>query len=191
MKGAPEPPGDPNVDGYDMIMPDSQLAAGFDDPLGMLYACHRRIEAKCALMRKLAAHVTQLGADDDAGEAAAQIRKYFNSAGRHHHADEETDLFPMLLALDAGSMELIGHLQSDHRDMEDAWQRLDVELLAIEQRAASQLTSALVDAFIDLYTRHIDLEDRELLTHARRLLKREHIENLGVSMARRRGVKWR
>lgn len=174
-----------------MLVPNNQPAAGFDDPLGLLGVCHRRIEAKCALLQKLAAHLAQHGGDGDAGEAAAQIRKYFNSAGRHHHADEEADLFPMLVSLDTGSEELIRHLQSEHRHMEEAWQRLDSQLSAIEQNAAAELTPALVEEFIDLYARHINLEDRDLLPHARKVLKREHIENLGASMARRRGVKRR
>lgn len=173
-----------------MPMPNDQRTASFDDPLALLGACHRRIASKCGLLQKLAAHLAQHDADDDASEAAAQIRKYFNSAGRHHHADEEADLFPMLLSLDAGSEELIGHLQSEHRRMEDTWQRLDTRLSAIEQNAAAQLPPTLVEEFIGLYTRHIELEDRELLPHARRVLKREHIEDLGARMAQRRGVKW-
>lgn len=171
-----------------MLLEPYGAAAGYDDPLGLIGACHRRIEAKCGLLQKLAAHLKQHGCDDDAVLAAAQVRKYFNSAARHHHDDEETDLFPLLAELDAGSGALIERLQSEHRLMEDAWRRLDMVLEPVERQAVTQLPAELVEEFVELYIRHIAVEDCELLPKARSVLGASHIAALANSMAQRRGV---
>src|SRR5436853_7672694 len=70
--------------------------AGFDDPLEMLLACHRKIEKQLQTLKKLRAHVDDRGVDADASSAAQAILRYFLKAAPHHHDDEEKDLFPLL-----------------------------------------------------------------------------------------------
>lgn len=171
-----------------MLLEPYGAAAGYDDPLGLIGACHRRIEAKCELLQKLAVHLTRHGCDDDAVLAAAQVRKYFNSAARHHHDDEETDLFPLLAELDGGSGALIERLRSEHRRMEDAWRRLDLVLETVERQAATQLPAVLIEEFVELYIRHIAVEDLELLPKARSVFGGPQLAALADGMARRRGV---
>src|SRR3546814_12606910 len=78
-------------------------AASTEAPLEMLAACHIRIERQCATLRRLAAHLTEHGADADARTAAMHVMRYFDTAAVQHHADEEVDLFPMLIESMAGS----------------------------------------------------------------------------------------
>ena len=64
----------------------------FDDPIGMLEACHRRIEQKLeALARASAALATDTPA---ALAALAEVVGYFDQAGTRHKEDEEFSLFP-------------------------------------------------------------------------------------------------
>ena len=70
---------------------------GFEVPLEMLSACHHRVERQCATLRRLVAHLATRGADADAAAAAAAVLRYFDSAAKDHHADEEQDLFPALI----------------------------------------------------------------------------------------------
>ena len=72
----------------------STPAAGFEAPLEMLSACHLRIARQCATLRRLVPHLTTRGADVEARSAAANIVRYFETSAKHHHADEEKDLFP-------------------------------------------------------------------------------------------------
>ena len=71
-------------------------APGFDDPLGMLVACHRRIERELATLARLQRHLPEHGCDDDARAAARAILKYFDGAAPNHHADEEDERVPAL-----------------------------------------------------------------------------------------------
>src|SRR3546814_19269120 len=78
-------------------------AASTEAPLEMLAACHIRIERQCATLRRLAAHLTEHGADADARTAAMHVMRYFETAAVQQHAAAEADLFPILIASMAGS----------------------------------------------------------------------------------------
>ena len=81
-----------------MSAPLTPALAGFDEPIEMLKACHERIERQLSTLERLLPHLAANGCDGEARQAAANILRYFNEAGPHHHADEEQDLFPFLLA---------------------------------------------------------------------------------------------
>src|SRR5262245_1453716 len=104
-------------------------AAGFELPLEMLAACHLRIEAQCATLQRLVPHLGAHGADQQARDAASAVMRYFDSAARHHHADEEADLFPALIESMAGSdavclRDLTASLSADHRELDRRWRQL-------------------------------------------------------------------
>ena len=62
-------------------------APQFDDPLGVLRACHRRMERQLATLSRLRRHLPANHADDDARVAAAATMRYFDTAAPHHHDD--------------------------------------------------------------------------------------------------------
>lgn len=165
----------------------SAPAPSFDDPLEMLLACHGRIQRQCETLIKLLAHLPTHGCDTQAQQAARAILRYFDTAGRHHHADEELDLFPRLLA--SSSIEahaLVARLLREHLEIEAAWPRLRINLIEIEAGKANTLDARVAEHFIDLYHRHITLENAQLLPLAQALLTAEQLAALGASMATRR-----
>jgi len=168
-------------------------AVGFEAPLEMLSACHHRVERQCATLRRLVAHLPAHGVDADARAAAGAVLRYFDTAAKDHHADEEADLFPALIESMAGSdavcvRELIDVLMSDHRALELHWQRLRPLLLGIVAGDPLALTPADVEPLITLYERHIAREESELLPMAARLLGDEVLQGLGKAMRERRGI---
>lgn len=165
-------------------------AADFDHPLEMLAACHDRIEERCDLLERLIGHLRQRGADREAQQAAANVIRYFDTAGENHHEDEEDDLFPRLLARDPQAAEaLVSRLLAEHRDMRAAWAGLRATLSRIAAGESALLDAGAVERFGTLYRRHIDIEERELLPLAERLLDVNALAATGEAMARRRGVK--
>ena len=168
--------------------------AGFDDPLGMLLGCHRRIEKKLATLTSLAAHLAAKGIDAQASVAAQAVLRYFNVAAAHHHADEEEDLFPMLGRRigDAPERErfaqLDASLRKEHREMEDLWARLRRPLEGIAEGLMRTLPQADVQAFVALYRRHIKAEEAVLQAAVARWLTEHDLKLLGHAMAERRGA---
>lgn len=168
-------------------------AAGFEAPLEMLSACHHRVERQCATLRRLLAHLLGREPDEDARAAAAAVLRYFDTAAKDRHADEEADLFPALVESMAGSdavciRELIDALTLDHRALESRWQRLRVMLQSIAAGDPVHLDSAYVESFIRLYERHIAREEAELLPMASRLLGDDALNEIGKAMRERRGI---
>ncbi len=171
----------------------SPPTAGFDDPLEILRACHERILRNCALIGRIASHVAGKGLDAEARQAAASVLRYFRTAGRDHHRDEEDDLFPALLhaapSHDHASVEaLLARLRADHRVLDELWERVRVPLQAAAEGRALPFDESLVATLADAYDRHIAEEETVLFPLARRLLSAQTLAALGESMAERRGV---
>ena len=162
--------------------------ASFDTPLALLAACHERIEAQCATLARLLDYLPAHGADVPAQEAAARVIRYFDSAGRHHHEDEEQDLFPLLRAREPGCAPLLDTLISEHHDMERLWSGLRAELDKLTRGDAGALSRESARRFTEAYRAHIAREDETLLPLARRLLDEVALARLGEAMAARRGV---
>lgn len=178
-----------------MISFTSQKAApSFDHPLDMLHACHGKILRQCDTLQKLASHLTSHGCDQQARQAAQDILRYFDSAGQFHHQDEEEDVFPELrlaAGVDRARLQaLLERLLSEHVAMLAAWDRLRKVLLPLADGVHTPLSKTLVEDFIGGYTRHIAVEERELLPMAARLLNPQQTAAIGKRMAERRGAKF-
>ena len=166
-------------------------AADFDHPLEMLSACHDRVKDRIDTLERLVAHLPEHGCDEQARQAAANVMRYFDTAGEHHHADEECDLFPAIertRAHDAPSVALLGRLREEHVRLRGLWQALRPELQSIAAGSSASLDAALIERFGALYRQHIDLEELELLPLAEEVLGESVTATLGGAMARRRGV---
>lgn len=172
-----------------MLFPGMSDAPGFDDPLEMLRACHGRIQSQCATLEKLRVHLPAHGCDLQARQAALAILRYFDTAGRNHHLDEEQDLFPMLvLSGDARALRLVDFLLARHVELDAAWAALRIDLTCISAGTNACLEDTKVSGFIAAYQSHIEIENAELLPLAQELLSVEQVERLGRAMSTRRGV---
>ncbi len=164
----------------------TQVAPGFDDPLGLLAACHERIAGHCAALTRLAAHVRAHGGDREAREAASRIYHYFAQAGRLHHQDEEQDLVPLVARHDDTVLSANAtRLMAEHRVLERAYAPLEA-LLGALPAGPCELP---IEPYVGLMRAHMAIENAWLFPRARELLKPQEIAALGRAMAARRGVK--
>lgn len=166
----------------------SPAAPGFDDPIGVLEACHGRVLKHCATLMALVTHLAEQGLDDAAQEAAQQIHRYFSTAGQHHHEDEEQDLFPILRNKNAAIAALISQLETEHRQFESLWSRLEPLLAKPESITDLMAFTQLATEYDNAYQHHVALENTQLLPKARQLLSTAEQTTLGKAMAARRGV---
>ncbi len=167
--------------------------AGWEVPLEMLAACHARMQQQFELLQRLLRHLQEHGADSQAGEACERIQRYFETAARDHHQDEEQDLLPALLEAMAGSdavciRDIIARLGAEHRVLEQRWLALRDSLQAVQAGDASALQPQQVQAFVAAYRQHIDYEQAEVLPMAERLLDDEQLQRIGRAMRLRRGA---
>ncbi len=168
-------------------------AAGFEVPLEMLSACHGRVARQCQTMLRLVPHLAANGPDQAAREAALNVMRYFDVSARHHHADEEEDLFPALLqSAPAGELaqlrNLIDALRAQHRELEHAWAQLRPKLEGISLGTKPELDAHQVGRLVELYRSHIAREEEELLPLAARFLGNPQLDAVGRAMRLRRGI---
>jgi hemerythrin-like domain-containing protein len=165
-------------------------APSFDDPLGMLRACHGRIERQLATLERLARHLPEHGADADARAAARAILRYFDTAAPNHHADEEASVFPRLIARSPAARDLVQQLDSEHATLAANWRKLRPLLSGIASGQRATLPPGLVHEIHEAYDAHIATENDVLLPMCSDILKPEELAAIGGEMAARRGARW-
>lgn len=167
--------------------------AGFDDPLGMLTDCHRRIEhflrILCVVAERPAGH--PLTPEESAAIQAALT--YFRSGGQRHTRDEEDSLFPRMRAagVDPAELEKVAGLEHDHRRADllhgevdrlcTAWLQNGVQ--SAEQQAALRTATAQLKA---LYAQHIEVEEKLVFPRAAACLGRQALAAMGQEFRQRR-----
>jgi hemerythrin-like domain-containing protein len=169
---------------------------GFDDPLGLLSDCHRRIEHFLQILVAVTDSVAGGRLSPAERRAADAALLYFANAAPKHTADEEQSLFPRLRSSTdpraQHACEVAGRLEHDHRAADghhaavDALVRRWLTAGTLDADAVAALRVHL-DALQTIYAAHIAVEDRELFPAARHLLSRADVKNIGREMAARRG----
>ncbi|WP_018938076.1 MULTISPECIES: hemerythrin domain-containing protein [unclassified Thioalkalivibrio] len=165
---------------------------GFQQPIELLRACHRRILNSLDILERLPAHLADKGADEEARGAAQRVLNYFHEAAPNHHADEDQDLFPVLRQhcghpeSHPQLCEWLDRLTAEHDEIEAGWDRLEPALQRIAAGQPADLDGA--DAWIRQYRIHLDLEERAVLPFAEHLLGPEDRRAIGAAMAARRGI---
>ena len=167
--------------------------SGFDDPIGMLKDCHRRIEHFLDILCLVAerAHARALtGEERSAVQAALQ---YFHVGGERHTADEEESLFPRLREEPSSSdLEEIHRLESDHHHAADLHESVDwlftawISAGTLESDEQQRLLSE-TRLLKQLYGEHIQVEERIVFPHALQVLDSRTITAIGQEFRSRRG----
>jgi len=161
----------------------------FDDPLGVLRACHERLLAQCNTLQGLVTHIADNGVDDEARSAIGNVIHYFTTSAVHHHQDEEQDLFPLLIRQSLKLAEIIYRLKQEHESLTRQWEQLLQDLSKPSALTENADFESHVEQFCSAYREHIDFENRELLGMAQHILSQRQLEDMGGAMARRRGVR--
>jgi len=128
-----------------------------------LDACHRQIHSHLASLTALVRQLDASDADEASREQARTIEAFFSGSSRQHHADEERDVFPPLLASpDEALVRAVRSLQQDHGWIEENWLELSPQLRAIADGHGgfdwAEFAHA-AEVFLTLCEEHIALEE--------------------------------
>ena len=164
----------------------SNDAPSFDEPLEMLLACHGRVRDFCRQLDALPAYLADHGLDQAARNSIAGIVRYFDIAGPAHHQDEEDELFPIIRDSLQHTLPKLERLHNDHEYLQQAWQQIRAELLALTDTQPQLSCAPLVSTFTTLYREHAQLEEEWLFPTAASLLSPDQLRAAGQRMAKRR-----
>lgn len=169
----------------------------FNDPVGLLRDCHRRIERFLGVLVHVAGSVNGAQLSGEQRSAWENALRYFREAAPKHTADEEESLFPRMRANRAANLEAalvkVQALEQDHDLAAKLHEEVDVlgrkwlgggQLKEAESRRLSDVLAELTQ----LYRRHIAVEDGEVFPAADAALTPEERSAIGKEMSARRGV---
>jgi len=166
--------------------------SGFDDPIGMLKDCHRRIEhflnTICLVVER--ARARRLSEEEAAAVEAALL--YFRVGGKRHSADEEESLFPRMRE-DAALSNLpeLAKLENEHREANRLHEIVSLLCLdwirngRLNAENEQQLASA-TQRLNRLYTEHIEMEENVVFPRAAAALDGKTIAVIGEEFRTRR-----
>lgn len=130
-------------------------------PLDVLGECHERLQRKLRLLQWLRLHLTTMGCDAQARDAAAESIAFFDREAPAHHEDEERHVFAPLLA--AGQqVPTIERLQREHLEMAELWAQVRSVLQPVAAgtwQAFAPDDEALLERHARLYDWHLAAED--------------------------------
>lgn len=166
--------------------------SGFDDPLGMLADCHRRIERFLHMLRRVAEQADGRALSAEEVDAVDAALRYFHEAGPRHNRDEEESLFPRLR--DSQAAQVVGqveHLEAEHQQTEalhkeaaELFARWEAEA-ALEGADRARLR-AVTTRLEEIYREHIRLEEEVVFPCAARILDRDAVAAIGAEFKARR-----
>lgn len=165
--------------------------SGFDDPIGMLKDCHRRIQS---FLRILCVVVDRAQGRSLTGEERGAVQsalQYFRTGGQRHTADEEESLFPRLRKSAAESFDELDRLEDDHReanDLHESVERLYSTWIASGELGSQETTQLLSQTtrLQQLYSDHIQVEESTVFAKASQLLDSHTIAAIGIEFRFRR-----
>jgi len=166
--------------------------SGFDDPIGMLIDCHRRIEQFLHILCVVVNRAQSRALTDEEAKAVQSALQYFRVGGQRHTADEEESLFPRLRTESAaGNVEQLSELENDHRYANDLHQAVEalystwIAAGSLSQEDEQRLRSD-TEQLKHLYEEHIQVEEQIVFPHAAGMLDSRSIAQIGREFHARR-----
>ncbi len=166
--------------------------SGFDDPIGMLKDCHRRIERFLKILCVVADRAQGRALTDEETVAVKAALQYFREGGTRHNADEEESLFPRLRAESATDQQKeLARLENDHRCADHLHSQIEnfysawISTGQLNPSDGERLRSA-AEQLKHLYDEHIQAEETMVFPYAVQRLDTRAIAAIGLEFRARR-----
>ena len=168
--------------------------SGFDDPIGMLKDCHRRIERFHDILCKVVKQARGRELDTEERRAVEAALAYFRESGPRHNLDEEESLFPRLLCRQVPAVsDDVHRLEAEHRETKALHEEADrlyskwVAERGLATDDESQLLS-ITEQLQGIYGGHIHLEEDVIFPCAAHALGQSDLTAIGAEFKTRRGL---
>ena len=166
--------------------------SGFDDPIGMLKDCHRRIERFLGILCQVVRQAGGRALNQEERQAVEAALHYFRESGPRHNRDEEESLFPRMICREVSAVvDDVHRLEADHR--EAATLHTEADQLYSQWAAGGRLAGdeetrllTITEKLESIYTGHIRLEEDVVFPCAAHALDRSDLAAMGAEFAARR-----
>jgi hemerythrin-like domain-containing protein len=166
--------------------------SGFDDPIGMLTDCHRRIENFLRVLDIVSHRAKGRTLTEEESSAVQASLDYFRRGGRRHTADEEESLFPRLRAqLAAEDFKELDGLEHEHQFADTRHAEVDelytrwISAGTLSEAESARLAAA-VEELVRMYAGHIRIEEDIVFPRAAKVLDAGTVQAIGNEFRQRR-----
>lgn len=171
----------------------SHSAAGSGEPLQQFSNCHAGILKQ---LNSLAQLPGLARAAAGARRCAADTVVFFRDVIYEHHAQEEKELFPAVLASATPGDErrqveqVVERLTREHREIEAGWEQIERALKHLAKGREAALDERAVGELVSRYQGHATYEEQVFLPLSERILGRDghHMAALGLSLHMRQAL---
>jgi hemerythrin-like domain-containing protein len=147
-------------------------------------------------LKSLGGLVDLLAPAAQARKVAADALAFFDDVIKEHHAQEERELFPAVLASSVRGDErgqvqaLVDRLVQEHRQVEAQWSSLVPGLKNVAKGRDAQLDPVALQRMVHSYMAHAAFEEREFLPLSQTILSRNsnHMAALAIALHMRQSV---
>ncbi len=170
----------------------SKPDSGFDDPIGMLKDCHRRIEHFLDILVLVGQKAQGRALDHEEQSAVESALHYFDDAGLRHTMDEEESLFPRLREMGpAPVLAKVQRLESEHGEAGAIHSQIKKHYAKwIAERSLNTeewiWLIAITEKLQRLYKEHIQIEENLVFPFAADRLDRTAVAAMGSEFKARR-----
>ncbi len=155
-------------------------------PLTNFTRCHLGIVSQLEISARLPELVD---AANRARKTAADTLDLFRNTVLPHHAEEEAELFPAVLAAcNAAEKErvrpIVERLTADHRTVEALWKQIEPSIRAAAKGTSPEVDAEMMEEIVRKLLRHARYEEVVFLPLAERILSRngDHMAALGLAL---------
>lgn len=147
-------------------MNDSSNSEINSEPISDFKDCHVGIISKLDMLAELPGLLVPI---NRAYEIAEKVLNSFPTAFLKHHADEERELFPLVLSNAHCGEErdqveaMVERLTREHREIEASWKKLDPGLKRLSKGDSSELDEVDINQLVANYRSHARFEEEEFL----------------------------
>ena len=154
---------------------DSSEPVHIDGALASFHDCHHDFVAQL----HSALYLPELVAAAAKARAMADgLLRMFRQGVATHHAEEENELFPAVLAAAQPGPELdearamVDQLVGEHRDMEARWKQLEPAVERVARGESAALDEAMIQELVQHFFAHAHFEEEHILPVAQKILGR-------------------
>lgn len=163
----------------------------FDDPIGMLKDCHRRIENFLSILCVVVERAQGRSLSSEERDGVQAALRYFCTGGQRHTADEEESLFPRLRNSASETFKELDSLEDDHREanqLHDSVERLYSAWTECGSLGSADTLRLLAETtrLKQIYTDHIKVEETIVFAQAAKVLDGHAIAAIGKEFRNRR-----
>lgn len=174
------------------VMIGAKPDSGFDDPIGMLKDCHRRIEHFLNILFQVCRRAQGRALSGEERDAVKAALHYFQQSGPRHNEDEEKSVFPRLRAKETTApAEDVQRLEAEHTEAahyHDEVERHYAKWIAQGELGTDDTHRLLqrTGQLQNLYAEHIRIEEEVVFPRAAKLFDGPMLDAIGEEFKARR-----